>query len=85
MGFFSQRAAPASGSRLEPASRPARSGEDAVPHADTDVFPVDPLVWQQEVAVAAYYRWLERGGHDGADQEDWYEAEADLSKRKRSS
>ncbi len=34
--------------------------------------------WQRQVAIAAYQRWLARGGVDGDDQADWYAAEADL-------
>ena len=34
-----------------------------------------------EVAQSAYYRWLNRGGGDGRDLEDWFEAEKNLRKR----
>ena len=30
---------------------------------------------QKEIAEAAYFRWLHRGGGDGGDQEDWFAAE----------
>jgi hypothetical protein len=33
------------------------------------------------VAEAAYYRWLNRGGDDGRDLEDWFEAEQSLRGR----
>jgi Protein of unknown function (DUF2934) len=30
---------------------------------------------QEEMRVAAYYRWIERGSPPGDGAEDWYEAE----------
>lgn len=30
---------------------------------------------EEQVQLAAYYRWKERGEQDGNDCEDWYEAE----------
>jgi hypothetical protein len=33
-----------------------------------------------EIAVAAYLRYLERGGHDGRDFDDWIEAETALKR-----
>ena len=34
-----------------------------------------------QVAQSAYFRWLNRGGGDGRDLEDWLEAEKNLRKR----
>ena len=34
-----------------------------------------------EIAEAAYHRYLQRGGQDGRDFEDWVEAERDLRSR----
>jgi hypothetical protein len=34
-----------------------------------------------DIAQAAYQRYLSRGGHDGADFDDWIEAERELTKR----
>lgn len=37
----------------------------------------------EEIAEAAYHRYLSRGGHDGADFDDWVEAERELTSRSR--
>src|SRR5687767_2367494 len=36
----------------------------------------------EEIAEAAYHRYLERGGHDGQDFDDWVEAERSLRSRR---
>ena len=36
-----------------------------------------------EIANAAYQRYLSRGGSDGSDLEDWIEAERELRERSR--
>jgi len=36
-----------------------------------------------EIAEAAYQRYLQRGGSDGQDFEDWLEAERELKSRRR--
>ena len=38
-----------------------------------------------EIAEAAYQRYLQRGGVDGRDFDDWLEAERDLKARRRAS
>jgi hypothetical protein len=35
-----------------------------------------------EIAEAAYHRYLQRGGGDGRDFDDWVEAEKDLKSRR---
>ena len=37
----------------------------------------------EEIAEAAYHRYLKRGGGHGADFEDWLEAERELLSRKK--
>ena len=37
-----------------------------------------------EIAVAAYHRYLGRGGQDGGDFDDWVEAERELRSRRTS-
>ncbi len=37
----------------------------------------------EDIAEAAYHRYLSRGGHDGADFDDWVEAERELRSRSR--
>jgi hypothetical protein len=57
-----------------------RHGSDA--NAQPDGVPADR---QQQIALTAYYRWLARGGvTDGGAEQDWYEAEAELSRQRGS-
>jgi hypothetical protein len=37
-----------------------------------------------EIAEAAYHRYLKRGGNDGGDFDDWVEAEKELKSRRSS-
>jgi hypothetical protein len=37
----------------------------------------------EEIAEAAYHRYLQRGGTEGADFDDWLEAERDLRSRRK--
>ena len=37
----------------------------------------------EEIAEAAYHRYLKRGGDQGKDFEDWLEAERDLRERRK--
>ncbi len=39
---------------------------------------------QEEIAEAAYHRYLRRGGGDGSDFDDWVEAERELRSRRES-
>ena len=39
----------------------------------------------EEIAEAAYHRYLRRGGGQGKDFEDWLEAERDLRERRKTS
>ena len=36
----------------------------------------------QEIRERAYHRYLERGGHNGSDFDDWVEAERDLRNKR---
>lgn len=38
----------------------------------------------EEIAEAAYHRYLKRGGTEGTDFDDWLEAERDLKSRRSS-
>jgi hypothetical protein len=48
-------------------------GESAAPYAPT----------YEQIAEEAYHRYLSRGGSDGADFDDWLEAERRLRERRR--
>lgn len=41
----------------------------------------DPAVTDDDIRQRAYLRYLERGGGDGADFDDWLYAERELKKR----
>jgi hypothetical protein len=43
-----------------------------------DVAQLEPALSEDDVRVRAYHRYLERGAGDGADFDDWLEAEKDL-------
>ena len=58
------------------------NGEAASTAAPSSVA-VAPDPSDEDIRVRAYHRYLERGGSDGADFDDWVEAEKDL-KRPRS-
>ncbi len=34
---------------------------------------------EEQVKLAAYYRWLEKGKKEGSDADDWFEAEDSLT------
>jgi len=39
---------------------------------------LEPALNEDDIRVRAYHRYLERGAGDGADFDDWLEAEKDL-------
>jgi len=51
------------------------------PGIPADSAPVNPS--DDEIAEAAYHRYLSRGSSDGLDFEDWLEAERELRLRSR--
>jgi hypothetical protein len=54
--------------------RKKASAEPAAPEAPAS----SPEVIEEEIRVAAYYRWVERGMCDGCHEEDWIEAEKQI-------
>jgi hypothetical protein len=46
--------------------------------------PTHPSPTFDEIAEAAYHRYLKRGGGDGQDFDDWLEAERELKARRSS-
>ncbi len=34
---------------------------------------------EEQVKLAAYYRWMEKGKKEGSDSDDWFEAEDSLT------
>jgi len=41
--------------------------------------PLTPEMLDQQIRVAAYYRWEANGKNEGTDIDDWYEAEKGLT------
>ena len=90
------RAAAKSAAQRQPAtttssSRVQSSGERAVSidtAPDMSAAANDPpdqsLPRYDEIAEAAYLRYLRRGGYDGGDFDDWVEAERELRQRRSS-
>jgi len=64
--------APSSSPAAPRARRSTKAGNGAV----------TPKPTPEEIAEAAYHRYLSRGGQDGADFDDWIEAERDLTKQR---
>ena len=54
--------------------RKKASAEPAAPEAPA----ASPEIIEEEIRVAAYYRWVERGMCDGCHEEDWIEAEKQI-------
>ena len=61
--------------RRATASNPVPATNDTAPAAHAE-----PSA--DEIAQAAYQRYLSRGGSDGQDFDDWLEAERELKKRR---
>ena len=61
------------GQRVTPANT---SGSDSITFVGLDGQPS-----YQQIAEAAYHRYLNRGGRDGQDFDDWIEAERSLKNR----
>ncbi|MGB9605901.1 MAG: DUF2934 domain-containing protein [Bryobacteraceae bacterium] len=41
----------------------------------------EPVIPREEIERLAYFYWLERGGHGGSPEDDWFRAEAELRRR----
>ncbi|HXD20720.1 MAG TPA: DUF2934 domain-containing protein [Vicinamibacterales bacterium] len=70
-------ASPRSASADAAADRSASSGAGTAPNGNDN-----PTY--DEIAEAAYHRYLRRGGSDGQDFDDWVEAERELRSRRSS-
>lgn len=68
-------APPAPVRRRAPARKPAETAADSKPGNGR------PEPTQAEIAEAAYFRHLNRGGHEGDELNDWIEAERELRRR----
>ena len=64
-------------SRTEPIEPIQSANDRRAPAGDGDAAPS-----HDEIAEAAYRRYLDRGGRDGADFDDWVEAERELRSRR---
>jgi len=66
-----------------PRDRPDAAAERSESSADTSTSETAPnSPTYDEIAEAAYHRYLSRGGVDGQDFDDWLEAERELRERR---
>ena len=70
---MSQKAAATAGT-VEKANIEERASHTALPDGPQEC----------EIAIAAYYLWVNRGCPAGSDQDDWFRAEEDLKNAQRS-
>jgi len=70
----------ASSSRVQSSSNSATQIDTATDMQAASADQVNPAY--DEIAEAAYHRFLSRGGQDGGDVDDWIEAERDLRERR---
>lgn len=73
---------PETGSEKQTTKKKAKTGTDdacAAPE-DKPQSPSLPEISEEEIRIAAYCRWEQRGGGDGCDIDDWVCAENDLRK-----
>jgi hypothetical protein len=68
---------------LDIASLTATEPPASAPDTGADVLDSDDGPSFDEIAEAAYYRHLSRGGRTGSEFEDWIEAERELRQRRR--
>ncbi len=69
-----------------PKSMPSEVSESPVRRTRKAPSPAAAPIYQpsfEEIAEAAYHRYLRRGGSDGADFDDWVEAEQELRTSRR--
>lgn len=72
------------GAATEEAQSPEIEELRAPAEAQAAPAPQDPFLptgedMQRQIATAAYYRWLARGGQDdGQGEKDWFDAEAEV-------
>jgi hypothetical protein len=68
-----------------PAGLPAETAhdehDDDLPAGAFEAVSMSSEPSEEDIRLRAYQRYLERGRHDGADFDDWLEAEAELRKR----
>ena len=63
--------------RKRTTKKPNGGGADG-PNGAQPSMPSDMEVTEEHIRIRAYHRYLERGGGDGADFDDWLEAEKEL-------
>ena len=72
----------ASVSTAQPIAVASDMSAPATPEGITDVNPATGSPSHDQIAEAAYHRYLQRGGGHGMDYEDWLEAERTLRTRR---
>jgi len=72
----------ASGDRQPASAESTKSDDTAWSPAQTDAVSMGSEPSDEDIRMRAYQRYLERGGGQGRDFEDWLEAERELKRRK---
>jgi hypothetical protein len=74
-------AVPATPSATKTATKTHRAPRRVAKRSGAAVLEFNPAEHQHEIAVAAYYCWLERGDAPGSPEQDWLRAEAEVRSR----
>jgi hypothetical protein len=62
----------------KPRTKAASAKTSAAKKAAVDNRVAEKAPTREEIELLAYNYWTERGGQNGADQQDWYRAEREL-------
>ena len=66
-----------------PSERDELTGAPKTEHVGAHSEDDFPTASDDEIATRAYYRYLERGGTDGQDVDDWLAAKAEVSRLRK--
>jgi DUF2934 family protein len=73
------RSASTTNLKTQPEALPASAADMGAPDTRASSMGSEPS--EEEIRMRAYRRYLERGGGDGQDFDDWLEAEKELKRR----
>ena len=73
------RSSSTTNSKTQPEPLPEQAADMGAPETRASSMGSEPS--EEEIRMRAYRRYLERGGGDGQDFDDWLEAERELKRR----